>query len=67
MKRRWTKDFDAAIRDALARGWKLARNTGRHQVIERNGAVVAIPSSPSDRRALLNFKMQLRRKERFNA
>jgi predicted RNA binding protein YcfA (HicA-like mRNA interferase family) len=58
-------DLAKLLRQASACGWQVTRTRGGHWRLRHPGGVVVVMSStPSDRRALLNFRAQLRRAER---
>jgi predicted RNA binding protein YcfA (HicA-like mRNA interferase family) len=58
-------DLAKLLRQASACGWQVTRTRGGHWRLRHpGGGVVVMSSTPSDRRALLNFRAQLRRAER---
>ena len=58
-------DLKQLLRQASACGWQVTRTRGGHWRLRHPaGGVVVMSSTPSDRRALLNFRAQLRRAER---
>jgi hypothetical protein len=63
MAGRWPKDVRSYIAAALDQGWTI-RSKGPHEVLvpPRGGLPVAIASSPSDRRATVNFRAKLRQR-----
>jgi hypothetical protein len=58
-------DLKQVLRQAAAAGWRVQPTRGGHwRLLYPGGGVVVMSSTPSDRRALANFKAQLRRAER---
>ena len=58
-------DLERLLRQASACGWQISRTRKSHWLLRHpSGTVVVTGSTPSDHRALANFKAQLRRAER---
>jgi predicted RNA binding protein YcfA (HicA-like mRNA interferase family) len=58
-------DLERLLRAARASGWVVARTKGGHWLLRHPaGGTVVMSSTPSDRRALANFRSQVRRCER---
>ncbi|TLS17803.1 MAG: hypothetical protein FDZ72_12235 [Betaproteobacteria bacterium] len=56
-----SKDFDSLIRLLLRQGWSFSRGAKHGKLRPPDGyPVLTVPSSPSDRRALLNFCRDIR-------
>jgi hypothetical protein len=59
------RDLERLLRRARASGWVVARTRSGHWRLRYwGGGIVVIGSTPSDHRALRNFRAQLRRAER---
>jgi hypothetical protein len=60
------RDLGRLLREARERGWMVERTAGSHwRLRHRSGAVVFTGGTPGCRRALLNFRADLRRVERL--
>ena len=58
-------DLKQVLRQAQAHGWRVQPTRGGHWRLRHpGGGIVVTSSTPSDHRALANFKAQLRRAER---
>jgi predicted RNA binding protein YcfA (HicA-like mRNA interferase family) len=58
-------DLERLLRRASACGWLVMRTRGGHWRLRHpNGGIVVTSSTPSDRRAVLNMRAQMRRAER---
>lgn len=57
-----SKEIDVLVRHLVREGW-LFRRGGRHGKLYAPGcmACLSVPSTPSDRRAFLNFRQDVRR------
>lgn len=55
------KDFNSLIRQLLSLGWSFSHGAKHGRLRPPGGyPVLTVPSSPSDRRALLNFRRDVR-------
>lgn len=54
------KDFNVCIRALCKSGCKFIRGKKHSKIVSPSGAQVAVPSSPSDKRALKNFKRDIK-------
>lgn len=60
--RKIPKEFAPFVKDAVARGLVTVEDGARHMCVRRaDGSKQIIPGSPSDHRALANFKTQFRK------
>lgn len=60
--RRIPKEFAPLVNDAVAQGLVTVENGARHLCLRRaDGSKQIVPGSPSDHRALANFKTQFRK------
>jgi predicted RNA binding protein YcfA (HicA-like mRNA interferase family) len=57
-------DLAKLLRQASACGWQVMRTRRHWRLLHPNGGIVVLSSTPSDRRALLNVRAQLRRAEK---
>ena len=56
-----SKEFNTLIRQLLSQGWSFRRGAKHGRLRPPDGyPVLTVPSSPSDRRALLNFRKDVR-------
>ena len=55
------KDIRRVFKALEAQGWRIDRGKRHFKCKAPNGGLVTIPSTPSDHRALLNARAQLRR------
>jgi len=55
------KNIDTIVKELVRNGWEPARRSRHWQVKSPNGNVLTIPNTPSDGRALLNFRADLKR------
>jgi hypothetical protein len=62
------KDIDQLVRRLLRQGWSFHRRAKHGQLRSPVGqATLCVPSTPSDRRAFLNFRRDVRRVLELNA
>lgn len=62
MKYSSEKDIDSFVRRLVRDGWGFWRGSKHGRLAAPSGwPILTVPGSPSDRRALLNFKRDLRR------
>ncbi len=54
------KDFNVYIQHLCKTGWIFMRGKKHAKLIAPTGAKVVVPSSPSDKRALDNFKRDIK-------
>ena len=60
--RRIPKEFAPLVNEAVAKGLVTVENGARHLCLRRaDGSKQIIPGSPSDHRALANFRSQFRK------
>jgi hypothetical protein len=59
------KDFNVLVKQLVRMGWTFRRG-GRHGrlISPHGGPTLTVPSSPSDHRALQNFRRDVRQAER---
>lgn len=55
------KEIAATVRRKLAEGWQYMAGKKHGKLIAPNGKKLPVPSTPSDWRASLNFKSDVRR------
>lgn len=56
------RQMNEVIREAVAQGWRFGKARNNHvKMMTPDGRVVFGPSTPSDHRAILNFKAKLKR------
>lgn len=61
------KDIDALVRQLIAEGWSFGRGDKHGWLRAPEGqATLTVPNSPSDRRAFLNFRQDVRRLKRLD-
>lgn len=54
------KDINKEVRMLMRLGWKYHRGKKHGAIVDPNGMRLIIPGTPSDRRALYNFKRDVR-------
>ncbi len=56
------KDINKAVKELIRSGWEpLSKTKGKHlKILAPNGKWLTVPTSPSDVRAVTNFKKQAR-------
>lgn len=55
------KEIAATVRHLLAKGWRYIAGKKHGKLIAPNGKQLPVPGTPSDWRASLNFKRDIRR------
>lgn len=55
------KEIAATVRHLLIHGWRYISGKKHGKLISPNGKKLAVPGTPSDWRASLNFKRDIRR------
>lgn len=55
------RDVDRMVKDLLCRGWVSVKKSKHWQVQSPLGSVLTIPSTPSDGRAAMNFRCDVKR------
>lgn len=55
------KEVAAAVRELVNRGWQYMRGKKHGKIIAPNGRKLAVPGTPSDWRASMNFQRDVRR------
>lgn len=58
------KDLNRAVRELVRTGWAFQRRTHHGRLIGPAGACIAVATTPSDRRALANFRAEVKRAHR---
>lgn len=60
--RRYSKDqtINGLVKELVGKGWCFKQGRKHGKVIAPHGRVLTVPSTPSDWRAALNFKRDLR-------
>jgi hypothetical protein len=61
MKYSSSKEINKCIVDLIKAGWHPIKKSKHWQIKSPTARVLMVPSTPSDRRAVLNFKSDLRR------
>jgi hypothetical protein len=62
MKYSSRKDIDATIRRLIREGWRYERGKKHGKLFQPMGnAQVTVPGSPSDWRAIMNFRRDIRK------
>jgi hypothetical protein len=54
------KDINQEVRMLIKSGWKIKNGSKHARVISPTGYHLTVPSTPSDRRAWLNFSRDIR-------
>ncbi len=55
------KEISAIVQDLLANGWRYVAGKKHGKLIAPNGRMLPVPGTPSDWRASLNFRRDVRR------
>ncbi len=56
-----SKDFNVLVKQLVRIGWSFRRGTKHGHLLSPNGGpMLTVPSSPSDHRALQNFRRDVR-------
>lgn len=55
------KEIAALVRTLVKKGWQYMNGKKHGQLIAPNGRKLAVPGTPSDRRASMNFQRDVRR------
>ena len=63
MKRHSDKEWQKLIDELAARGWVGVHGKKHYKMRSPGGQSITFPSSPSDRRAILNIKSTIRKIE----
>lgn len=59
------KDFNVLVKQLVRMGWTFRRGGGHGRLISpHGGSTLTVPSSPSDHRALQNFRRDVRQAQR---
>lgn len=61
MKFSHNKDVNSVVRKLIKSGWEPIKKARHWQVKSPQGDVLTVPNTPSDGRAVLNFKCDVRR------
>ncbi len=61
MKYSQDKHVASIVRQLVAKGWRYSRGRKHGKLVAPNGRVLAVPGTPSDWRAGLNFERDARR------
>lgn len=56
-----SKEINALVGQLIRNGWLFRRGGVHGKLSPPNGGCVGVPSTPSDRRAYLNFRQNVRR------
>jgi len=66
MKYSANKDLNTFVVNLIKKGWTFSRQGSHGKIRTPNGAFfVVVPSTPSDRRAFLNFRSDIKRLRQF--
>ena len=63
MKYSHNKDINSMVKELLKSGWFIVRKNKHVKLQSPTGKTLAVPSTPSDVRAVLNFKADVKRIE----
>lgn len=55
------KDIDREVRAQIRNGWHFEKRRKHGRLVSPSGAFVCVPSTPSDYRALRNFRRDVKR------
>ena len=55
------KNIDSLVRELLVEGWKSSKRKRHWQVVSPKGKTQTIPLTPSDNRAFMNFRSDIKR------
>jgi hypothetical protein len=58
--------INVLVRRLLREGWRIERGGTHWKVFAPGGGFISVPGTPSDRRAFLNFRADVRRIKRTN-
>lgn len=61
MKYTHNKELNKFVKNLIKMGWQPIKKTRHWQIKSPAGKVLTVPNTPSDSRAILNFKSDLRR------
>lgn len=54
------KEISAIVQNLMSNGWRYMAGTKHGKIIAPNGRKLPVPGTPSDSRACLNFKRDVR-------
>jgi len=61
------KDFNTFVRQLVRQGWSFQRGGKHGRLTAPTGRpILAVPSTPSDYRALLNFRRDMRNAQKYS-
>jgi predicted RNA binding protein YcfA (HicA-like mRNA interferase family) len=63
MKYSHNKDINSMVKELLKHGWVVIRKNKHVKLQSPTGKTTAVPSTPSDVRAILNFRADIKRME----
>jgi predicted RNA binding protein YcfA (HicA-like mRNA interferase family) len=55
------KNIDSLVRELLVEGWQPSKRKRHWQVVSPKGTTQTIPLTPSDNRAFMNFRSDIKR------
>ncbi len=59
------KDIRRLVQKLIGEGWEIKNGKKHHSIISPGGRKIAVPSTPSDYRAIHNFQSDTKRLERI--
>lgn len=63
MKYSHNKDINSMVKELLRNGWDIVRSSKHVKLKSPTGRTLTVPSTPSDIRAVLNFRADIKRLE----